>query len=94
MKVLHAILLFSLAMIPTGRAGAQVDGAGTSLIIPLVSSSPSFTSEIYLSDQSGAGHSVSMKFYEAVTSPGFPTPPASNIWTCSPIPLAASRPRP
>jgi len=84
MKVLHAILLFSLAMIPTGRAVAQVDGAGTSLIIPLVSSSPSFTSEIYLSDQSGAGHSVSMKFYEAVTSPG-----GQHIWTCSPIPLAA-----
>ena len=31
MKVLHAILLFSLAMIPPGRAVAQVDGAGTSL---------------------------------------------------------------
>lgn len=82
MKVLHTLLFVSLAVFASGRALAQVDGGGTNIIIPVVASTASFTSEITVKDESGTTHSLSVTFYEAQTSA---TPGAK---ACSPIALA------
>jgi hypothetical protein len=68
MFALRALLLFVLAVVPVAPAFAQIDGAGTQIIIPLVASTPSFASEISLKDESGTSNTVTMQFVEGSTS--------------------------
>ena len=83
MQAIRQFVFASLGMLFAAHAAAQIDGAGTSIIIPLVASTASFTSEVTVKDESGTAHSVSMTFYEAQTSA---TP---GTRTCSPISLSA-----
>jgi hypothetical protein len=68
MKSVRTLLLFILALVPVGHAAAQVDAAGTMIIIPVVSSSSTFQSEISVKDQSGTTRAVTFDFYEGQTS--------------------------
>jgi len=68
MLALRALLLFILAVVPAAPVFAQIDGAGTQIIIPLVASTPSFASEISLKDESGTSNTVTMQFVEGSTS--------------------------
>lgn len=82
MNVIRLFLFASFALLIAGRAVAQIDGGGTSIIVPVVASTTSFMSEITIKDESGVTHSVSMTFYEAQTSA------APGAKTCAPISLA------
>ena len=82
MTIARAFLCLSLAFFVSGRAAAQIDGAATSIIVPLVASTASFTSEITVKDQSGTTRSVSMTFYEAAGSAS----PGAKV--CTPVSLA------
>jgi len=82
MNAIRLLLFASLAVFAIGRAAAQVDGAGTQIIIPVVASTASFTSEITLKDESGSSNSVTMQFVEAQSSS---TP---GVHSCTSIPLA------
>jgi hypothetical protein len=83
MNALRVLLFASLAVFAVGRAAAQVDGAGTQIIIPIVASTGSFSSEITLKDESGTSNTVSMQFVEATgsASPG--------VKACTSIALSA-----
>ena len=83
MNAARVVLVLMIALASTGRAAAQVDGAATTIVIPLVASTVSFTSEFTIKDQSGTARSVNMQFYEATTS-GTPGPK-----TCAAVSLAA-----
>ncbi len=83
MGALRLFLMFVVALLPVGRAAAQVDGAATRMIIPLVASTPSFTSEITLKDESGTSNTVTMQFVEGQTSS------SPGVKACGTIPLAA-----
>ena len=83
MTVLRLLLLGLLAVFAIGRATAQVAGGATQIIIPAVASTPSFTTEITLKDESGASNSVTMQFVEALSSS---TP---GVHACTSIPLGA-----
>ena len=83
MNALRPLLLASLAFLGIGSAVAQVDGAGTEIIIPAAAATGSYTSEITLKDESGGSNTVTMQFVEAQSS-GSP-----GVKTCSSIPLAA-----
>ena len=82
MRALRSLLLLTLALVPIGRAFAQIDGAGTQIIIPLVASTPSFASEISLKDESGTSSTVSMQFVEGLSSA------SPGVTLCSSIALA------
>ena len=82
MNAIRLLLFASLTVFAIGRAAAQVDGAGTQIIIPVVASTASFTSEITLKDESGSSNSVTMQFVEAQSSS---TP---GVHSCTSIPLA------
>jgi len=81
MSIIRGLLLATVAILSVGRANAQVDAAGTKILIPVVSSSVSFVSQIVVKDQSGTSRSVTMQFYEAQTSS---TP---GLKACTPITL-------
>jgi len=83
MSITRGLLLATIAVLCVGRANAQVDAAGTKILIPVVSSSVSFVSQIVVKDQSGTSpsRSVTMQFYEAQTSS---TP---GLKACTPITL-------
>ncbi|MFI4887632.1 MAG: hypothetical protein ACHP7B_02680 [Burkholderiales bacterium] len=83
MSILRIILFVLLALLSSARATAQVDGAATTILIPIVAATASFTSEIYIKDQSGTSRTVSMQFYEAI---GSQTPGPK---TCAAVQLAA-----
>lgn len=83
MNAARVALVLVIALASAGRAVAQVDGAATTIVIPLVASTVSFTSEFTIKDQSGTARSVNMQFYEATTS-GTPGPK-----TCAAVALAA-----
>jgi hypothetical protein len=83
MRTLRSVLLGILILLPIGRAAAQIDGAATQIVIPLVASTASFVSQIVIKDQSGTARSVSIQFYEALSSI---TPGPK---TCAAVPLAA-----
>ena len=51
-----------------GPAFAQIDGAATQIIIPIVASTASFATELQIRDTSGLAHGVAVKFYEGATS--------------------------
>jgi len=68
MSFTRGLLLATFAVLSIGRASAQVDGAATQMVIPIVSSSVSFVSQIVVKDQSGTSRSVTMQFFEAQTS--------------------------
>lgn len=68
MRFARGLLLATFAFLSIGRASAQVDAAATQILLPIVSSSVSFVSQIIVRDQSGTSRSVSMQFYEAQTS--------------------------
>ncbi len=68
MKAMRFALLLTISMLSIDRAIAQVDGAGTTIVIPLVASTASFTSEIQIKDQSGTARTVNIQFYEAESS--------------------------
>jgi hypothetical protein len=68
MRFARGLLLATFAVLSIGRASAQVDAAASQILLPIVSSSVSFVSQIILRDQSGTSRSVSMQFYEAQTS--------------------------
>ena len=84
MSITRGLLLALIAALSVGHANAQVSGAGTQIIIPVVTSSVSFVSQIVVKDQSNTSHSLSFEFYEAKTSD---TPGKK---TCTPVSLAAS----
>lgn len=83
MNAARVALVLVIALASAGRAAAQVDGAATTMLIPIVASTASFTSEFTIKDQSGTARSVNMQFYEATTS-ATPGPK-----TCSAVSLAA-----
>jgi FlaG/FlaF family flagellin (archaellin) len=68
MSFTRAFLLATFVVLSIGRASAQVDGAATQIVIPVVSSSVSFVSQMVVRDQSGTSRSVTMQFFEAQTS--------------------------
>ena len=57
MSITRGLLLATIAVLWVGRANAQVDAAGTKILIPVVSSSVSFVSQIVVKDQSGTSPS-------------------------------------
>jgi len=83
MSFARGLLLATFAVLSIGRASAQVDGAATQIVIPLVASTQSFISQIVIRDQSGTARSVAMQFYEAQTS----VTPGQKL--CSSVTLAA-----
>jgi hypothetical protein len=83
MNVLRPLLFASLALFAVDRAVAQVDAAGTELIIPDVASTVSFSTEITLKDESGGSNTVTMQFVEAQSSS------SPGVKSCSSIPLGA-----
>src|SRR4051794_7001285 len=84
MSIARGLLLATLAILSVGHANAQVGAAGTQIIIPIVASTASFVSQIVIKDQSDTGHSVSLEFYEALSSG------ASGKTVCTAVPLTAS----
>src|SRR6476619_6935367 len=68
MRIICGLFVATLAVLSIGRANAQVGGAGTQIIIPVVASIVSFVSQIVVKDESGTAHSLSFEFYEALTS--------------------------
>jgi len=82
MSITRGLLLATIAVLSVGHANAQVSSAGTQIIIPVVSSSVSFESQIIIKDQSGTARSVTMKFYEALT---VPPPSTAGLKPCATI---------
>ena len=84
MSFTRGLLLASFAVLSIDRANAQVDGAATQIVIPIVSSSVSFVSQIVIRDQSGTSRSVTMQFFEAQTV----LPPSTpGLKACVPVSL-------
>jgi hypothetical protein len=85
MNIRHVVssLVLSLFAFVSPAALAQIAAGGTSILIPVVASTGSFTSEIVVKDESGSTRSIGVKFYESLDSS---TPGAK---TCSPVSLGA-----
>jgi hypothetical protein len=81
MKLRHCLLSFVVAAFAAAPALAQVAAGGTQILVPIVASTSSFTSEITVKDESGFARSVTVQFYEGV---GSSTPGAH---TCTPVAL-------
>ena len=67
----------------TGLAFGQVSAAGSTLLIPVVASTSTYTTELIVKDASGTARSVTMEFYEAETS-STPGPKACAAISLSP----------
>lgn len=76
----------ALLLVVASPSSAQVAAAGTTLVIPVVASTATFTTELMVQDMSGVSRTVNMTFHEAVTS-STPGPK-----TCTPIALSPYQP--
>jgi hypothetical protein len=82
MKICNLTIL-SIALCIAADARAQIAGAATTILIPVVASTQSYVTEITVKDASGTSRSINMQFYEAETS-ATPGPKA-----CAPIATVA-----